>query len=45
LVGKGVEWASDEEGVRLFIEVVNLSDPKQRKLLVRAFKGKVQGIV
>ena len=44
-VGKELDWISDEEGVRLFIEIVNLSDSKAKKLIVRHFKGKVQEIV
>ena len=42
LVGKVTEWVNDDEGVRLFIEVVNFSDPKKKKLLLKAFKGHIK---
>jgi hypothetical protein len=45
LVGKVTEWVGDEEGVRLFIELINLCDPKSKKLLLRSFKGNVAEIV
>ena len=45
LIGKVTEWLNDEEGVRLFIEVVNLSDPKQKKLLIKSFKGHIGDLV
>jgi hypothetical protein len=45
LIGKVAEWIGDDEGVRLFIEVVNLSDPKMKKTLIRAFKGHLGEIV
>jgi hypothetical protein len=44
-VGKVNEWVNDDEGVRLFIEVVNLCDAKLKKLLVRSFKGHIAEIV
>ena len=45
LVGKVTEWVNDDEGVRLFIEVVNLSDPKLKKTIIKAYKGNVGNIV
>jgi len=45
LVGKVTEWLNDEEGVRLFIEIVNMCDPKLKKLLIRSFKGHIGDIV
>ena len=38
LVEKVADWVIDEDGVRLFFEVINHSDPKLKKQLVRAFK-------
>ena len=45
LVGKVAEWVSDDEGIRLFIEVVNLCDAKKKKILLKAFKGHVSEIL
>ena len=42
LVGKVTEWVSDDEGARLFIEVVNFCDPRKKKFLLKAFKGHIQ---
>lgn len=39
LVEKVNEWLGDDDGVRLFFEVVNHSDPKLKKSLVRSFKS------
>jgi hypothetical protein len=39
LVEKVALWTNDDEGVRLFIEVVNASDNKQKKQIIRAYKG------
>jgi hypothetical protein len=39
LVEKVAQWTNDDEGVRLFIEVVNASDNKQKKQIIRAYKG------
>ena len=36
---------NDDEGVRLFIELVNLCDPKLKKTIIRAFKGHLAEIV
>ncbi len=36
---------NDEEGVRLFIEIVNLCDPKLKKTIIRSFKGHLSEIV
>lgn len=45
LVEKVGDWVGDEEGVRLFIEVINNCDPKLKKSLVKAFKGHVSEII
>lgn len=39
LVEKVNEWIGDDDGVRLFFEVVNHSEPKLKKALVRSFKS------
>ena len=45
LVEKVAEWVGDEEGVRLFIQLINYCDPKMKKTIVKAFKGHVNEIV
>ena len=45
MIGKVTDWVNDDEGVRLFIELVNLCDPKQKKTLVKSFKGNIGEIV
>lgn len=40
LGAKVEDWCSDEEGVRLFIELVNYADTKLKKHILKAFKGK-----
>lgn len=40
LGAKVEDWTSDEEGVRLFIELTNYADSKLKKHIVKAFKGK-----
>ena len=42
LVGKVNEWIGDDEGIRLFIELINLCDPKRKKTILKAFKGHIK---
>lgn len=39
LVEKVNEWVGDEDGVRLFFEVINNCEPKLKKQLIKSFKS------
>lgn len=39
------DWVGDEEGVRLFIEVINYCDPKLKKSLIKSFKGHINEVI
>ena len=43
--GRLFEWIKDEEGVRLFIEVINICDAKHKKTLIKTFKTEIADIV
>jgi hypothetical protein len=41
LVEKVNSWVCDEDGVRLFFEVINHSEPKLKKQLIKSFKSTI----
>lgn len=45
LAEKVGDWVGDDEGVRLFIELINCCDAKLKKVIIKAFKGHVNEII
>lgn len=45
LVNNVADIVDDEEGVRLFIELINCCNPKQKKRLVKLYMGNLKEII